>query len=46
LVAIALSVPTGLLARRYGEKTVLSTGLVLVAAGLLMLSQAPDSLWA
>ena len=41
LVAIALSVPAGLLARRYGEKTVLSTGLALVACGLLMLSQAP-----
>jgi predicted MFS family arabinose efflux permease len=42
LVAIVLSLPAGLLARKYGEKTVLSTGLLVIAAGLLVLSRAPD----
>lgn len=42
LMAILLSVPAGLLARRYGEKAVLSTGLLIVAAGLLVLSRAHD----
>lgn len=42
LVAILLSVPAGLLARKYGEKTVLSTGLLIVALGLFALSQAHD----
>src|SRR5580700_7769264 len=42
LVAIVLSVPAGFLARTYGEKAVLSTGLVIVAIGLFILSQAHD----
>jgi len=42
LVAIVLSVPAGFLARNYGEKSVLSTGLVIVALGLFILSQAHD----
>jgi predicted MFS family arabinose efflux permease len=42
LVAIVLSVPAGFLARNYGEKSVLSTGLVIVAIGLFVLSQAHD----
>jgi MFS transporter, NNP family, nitrate/nitrite transporter len=42
LVAIVLSIPAGLLARKYGEKTILSTGLLVIAAGLLVLSRAPD----
>lgn len=42
LVAIVLSVPAGFLARNYGEKSVLSTGLVIVAIGLFILSRAND----
>jgi predicted MFS family arabinose efflux permease len=42
LVAIVLSVPAGFLARNYGEKSVLSTGLVIVAIGLFILSRAHD----
>jgi len=42
LVAILLSVPAGLLARKYGEKAVLSTGLLIVAMGLFVLSRAHD----
>jgi len=42
LVAIVLSVPAGFLARNYGEKAVLSTGLAIVAIGLFTLSQARD----
>jgi predicted MFS family arabinose efflux permease len=45
LVAIVLSVPAGFLARNYGEKSVLSTGLVIVAIGLFVLSQAHDFTW-
>lgn len=42
LVSIVLSIPAGLLARKYGEKTVLSGGLLVIAGGLLALSRAPD----
>ncbi len=42
LIGIILSVPAGLLARRYGEKAILLGGLVLVAAGLAVLALAPD----
>ncbi len=40
LVAIAVSVPAGILAKRVGEKLTLSAGLLGVALGLLLLSQA------
>jgi predicted MFS family arabinose efflux permease len=40
LLAIVLSVPAGLMAKRFGEKPVLITGLVVVASGLVMLSRA------
>lgn len=40
LLAIVLSVPAGLTARRYGEKRALAGGLVVVAIGLVLLSQA------
>jgi predicted MFS family arabinose efflux permease len=42
LVGIVLSVPAGLLARKYGEKSILLTGLAGVIAGLLILSAAPS----
>jgi predicted MFS family arabinose efflux permease len=42
IVALALSYPAGLLAKRFGEKVVLSAGLCVVAAGLLGLSLAPN----
>jgi len=42
IVALALSYPAGLLAKRFGEKVVLSAGLGVVAAGLLGLSLAPN----
>jgi predicted MFS family arabinose efflux permease len=40
LVAMAVSVPAGILAKRVGEKLALSVGLLGVALGLLLLSQA------
>jgi len=40
LFAMLLSVPAGMSARRFGEKTVLALGLVGVAAGSLLLAQA------
>jgi len=40
LVAMAVSVPAGILAKRVGEKIALSAGLLGVAVGLLLLSQA------
>jgi len=40
LVAMAVSVPAGLLAKRVGEKPALTAGLLGVAFGLVLLSQA------
>ena len=40
LVAMAVSVPAGILAKRVGEKPALTGGLLGVAIGLLLLSQA------
>jgi predicted MFS family arabinose efflux permease len=40
LLALALSVPAGISAKRFGEKRVLSAGLLGVAAGSLLLGQA------
>ncbi len=40
LVAMAVSVPAGILAKRAGEKLALTGGLLGVAIGLLLLSQA------
>ena len=40
LVAMAVSVPAGMIAKRLGEKPALTGGLVGVALGLLLLSQA------
>jgi len=42
LVAMAVSVPAGMLAKRVGEKLALTLGLVGVAIGLLLLSEAPS----
>ena len=42
LVAIVLSVPTGYMARFFGEKAVLCLGLLIVAVGLFVLSQAQE----
>jgi predicted MFS family arabinose efflux permease len=41
LLSIVWSVPAGMLAKRFGERTVLAGGLVMVAAGLAALSMAP-----
>jgi predicted MFS family arabinose efflux permease len=41
LLALALSVPAGLAAKRYGEKRVLVLALFLVGAGLFLLGRAP-----
>jgi predicted MFS family arabinose efflux permease len=46
LVAMAVSVPAGLLAKRVGEKPALTGGLLGVALGLLLLSQASTYEWA
>jgi NNP family nitrate/nitrite transporter-like MFS transporter len=40
LVAMAVSVPAGMLAKRAGEKPAMAAGLLGVALGLLLLSQA------
>ncbi len=42
LLALALSVPAGLCAKRFGEKRVLAAGLLGVAGGSLLLGQAWD----
>ena len=41
LVAMVVSVPAGILAKRVGEKRALIGGLIGVAVGLVLLSQAP-----
>lgn len=46
LVAMAMSVPAGVLAKRVGEKLALTSGLLGVALGLLLLSQASTYQWA
>src|SRR5687767_11262893 len=40
LLALALSVPAGISAKRFGEKPVLAAGLLGVAGGSLLLGQA------
>jgi predicted MFS family arabinose efflux permease len=42
LAAIVCSIPGGMLAKRFGEKAVLTIGLIVVAAGLALLSRAPS----
>ncbi|MCX7175943.1 MAG: MFS transporter [Proteobacteria bacterium] len=42
LVALIMSVPAGVLAKQYGEKKVLSAGLVILVLGLLFLSHAEN----
>jgi predicted MFS family arabinose efflux permease len=42
IIAIAMSYPAGALARRFGEKSVLTVGLLIVALGLAALSAAPN----
>ncbi len=46
LVAMAVSVPAGILAKRVGEKLALTAGLLGVAIGLLLLSQVSTYEWA
>ena len=45
LLALALSVPAGLSAKRFGEKRVLGAGLLGVAAGSVLLGQAWTFEW-
>jgi predicted MFS family arabinose efflux permease len=42
LAAIVFSIPGGLLAKRFGEKNMLSLGLLVVAFGLALLSRSPN----
>jgi predicted MFS family arabinose efflux permease len=42
LAAIVFSIPGGMLAKRFGEKNVLSLGLLVAAAGLALLSRSPN----
>ena len=42
IMALIVSYPAGVLAKRFGEKVVLSAGLGIVAVGLLGLSLAPN----
>lgn len=44
LLAIVLSIPAGMLVKSYGERKMLTGGLLIVALGLLMLSKAPSFL--
>jgi predicted MFS family arabinose efflux permease len=46
LVAMAVSVPAGILAKRVGEKPAVTGGLLGVALGLMLLSQASTYQWA
>jgi predicted MFS family arabinose efflux permease len=40
LVALAMSIPAGMLAKRFGEKNMLGGGLLVIAVGIALLSQA------
>jgi predicted MFS family arabinose efflux permease len=40
LVALVMSIPAGILAKRFGEKMMLGLGLLGIAIGILLLSQA------
>jgi predicted MFS family arabinose efflux permease len=42
LAAVAFSIPGGILAKRFGEKNILALGLLVVTAGLALLSRAPN----
>jgi predicted MFS family arabinose efflux permease len=42
IVALIVSIPAGILAKQYGEKKVLSIGLLILALGLLGLSMAEN----
>jgi predicted MFS family arabinose efflux permease len=42
LAAIVFSIPAGMLAKRFGEKNVLSLGLLLAAFGLALLGRSPN----
>jgi predicted MFS family arabinose efflux permease len=42
LAAIVFSIPGGMLAKRFGEKNILSLGLLVVTLGLVLLSRAPN----
>jgi predicted MFS family arabinose efflux permease len=42
LAAIVFSVPGGVLAKRFGEKTILGLGLLVVTLGLILLSRSPN----
>lgn len=44
--ALLLSVPGGMLAKRFGEKAVLSAGLLVVMIGLILLSRAGNAVTA
>jgi predicted MFS family arabinose efflux permease len=44
LVALMMSLPAGLLAKRYGEKPVLAVGLLLATVGLLLVALAASYL--
>ena len=44
LVALMMSLPAGLLAKRYGEKSVLTVGLLLATVGLLLVALAASYL--
>ena len=44
IVALIMSLPAGLLAKRYGEKAVLSVGLLLATVGLILVAVAESYL--
>jgi predicted MFS family arabinose efflux permease len=42
LISVFVSIPAGLIIKRFGEKAILSGGLLVVALGLTLLSRAPS----
>jgi len=42
LISVFVSIPAGLIIKRFGEKSILAGGLLVVALGLTLLSRAPS----
>lgn len=42
LAAVVMSIPGGMLAKRFGEKNILALGLLVAALGLALLSRSPN----
>lgn len=42
LISVFVSIPAGLVIKRFGERSILTVGLIVVALGLALLSRAPS----